>query len=237
MPSQIYVPEATVAGETPKALTVTASLALPWRLAKISGAALSGEVTAIMSSSPVFVGEVDDAGAIVRGVGDISARGLSAWRREVGPLTFADVRLETVLGWIAGACGGQVQVQAKGGQRRHYVLRRGRADQLVREALTAWGDMSPLIELDGSTLYIGKETESPHARAGTQFTARRAVNLLRLVQRGAEGTTLVLPLTPTLRVGHRGTVDHPLLSGDVRVTECEHQFGQRNLTRLEVMPL
>lgn len=240
MPSSIYRPSAQVNGVEVPAVQVSASLTVPWRRATWRGAATLGDATVAMSQSgdvaPVFVGLVDDPGAVARGTGEMTARGLPDWRREVGPLTFQDVRLETVLTWIAGACGGRVQVQAAGSMRRHYVLRRGRAHQLVTEALGAWRDMSALIELDGGTLYIGKETESPHARAGTQFSARRAVNVIGFKQSAPDHWSLTLPLTPHLRVGHRGTVDHPQLSGTVRIVDCDHVSGPRHFTRLEVTP-
>lgn len=239
MPSQIYAPSGAVNGADVKHLRVLSTLAVPWRRANFAGLAVSGVVTATMATDTelqVFAGEVDDPGAVVRGTGEVTARGLPAWRREIGPMTFQDVRLETVLNWIAGACGGTADVQATGSTRRHYVLRRGRASQLVTEALSAWRDMSALIELDGDTLYIGKENQSPHARAGTQFRARRAVNILHFQHSGPDQWTLTLPLTPHLRVGHRGQLDHPQLSGPVRITECDHLTGPRHMTRLEVTP-
>jgi hypothetical protein len=40
--------------------------------------------------------------------------GLPEWRRPVGPQGFQDVRLEEVLSWVQGACGGKAQIRARG---------------------------------------------------------------------------------------------------------------------------
>lgn len=241
MPSSIYAPSASVNGTKPNLLRVRASLTVPWRMATVRGEALSGRLEATMDATqagvPVFVGEVDRPDALVRDTGTATARGLPAWRREVGPMTFQDVRLETLLTWLAGACGGRAQVQARGAQRRHYVLRRGPAHQLAREALTAWRCEAVLIELDGETLYIGAEDQSPHATAGEQFDAMRGQNITGLTVTGPDYWQVRLPLMPHLRVGHRGQVEHPLITGAVRITDLEHQAGQQNFTQLEVTTL
>jgi len=141
--------------------------------------------------------------------------GLPEWREPVGPQGFQDVRLEEVLGWVQGACGGKAQIQSRGEPKRHYALPRLPAWEAALHALRAWGKEDVLHELDGGVLYIGPLEASPHY--GVRHQVREPVAVAR---RGVGRLVyLLLPPFPQLRLYHRLQVDHPAFRGTLLVVE------------------
>lgn len=236
-------PTVTVNDELVSGVHVQASLALPWRTARIVGTALpqSVEVTASYKAAPdwvVFQGDIDDARADVDATAHATARGLPAWRREVGPQGFVDVQLDTLLGWIAEQCGGTLDLNVPLVTRRHYQLTRGPAHRAVREALAAWQLDLVLLELDGGVLHVGPEAETPHATAGIQAHLARGDNITHLRERGGGRYHVTTPAMPWLRVSHRITLDHPLVTGPARITDVRLVMDEHHtLTELEVIRL
>lgn len=246
----VVSPLARVGGQLLAHLDVTTSLTSPWRTAHLGGPSVTGRVKAFAGYQnegiwTVFDGAVDtpattvyrpDEGGDRRGLA--LARGLPEWRRDIGPQSFQDVRLETLIAWLAAKCGGCVQCDVRGAARRSYLMPRGPAHRALKEALTSWRSDAALVELDDGTLYVGPEARTPFATARDAAVLVYGENILSLTDLGDGRWRLVTPLMPWLRVTHRLRVTHPLLRGRVRVTQARHVLTPRDVrTDLEVHTL
>ena len=223
---------------------VSAGWSVPWRTARLDAVALTQERVTVRFGYrgglivPVFEGLPDDLSGDRQGRSAAAlVRGLPHWRREIGPKGFQDGRLETVLSWIARECGGQIDLNVIGKPMRHYQVRRGPAHQAVREALLAWRVTADLLELDGGTLHVGPEDQSPHATAPPQAQLVQGRNLYALSDTGRGLYRLALPGMPWLRVGHRVQLKHERVRGLARVTELTHRWDRTGRTWLEVETL
>lgn len=241
MDFELSEPRVLVNDRIVEGLEVHASLAVPWRTARITGPALRGPITAQAGYRhtrlwTIFEGTLDDPREDALASGTATARSLSAWRAEVPAQGFQDVRLDTLLQWIADRAGVTVQLAVPRVMRRHYQLTRGPAHRAAREALAAFDVDAVTIELDGGQLYIGPEHASPHATANVQAVITRGDNLAELTDRSGGRYQVVVPAMPWVRVGHRLTLNHPLVNATVRVTDVRHIIdADRTLTELEVI--
>lgn len=239
----VLYPVALLNGKQVHVAEVHASLAQPWRSAHVRTLRLPPVVRLRFGHEPgriepVFLGTADDAGGDWRGKSDNALlRGLPDWRKEIGPQGFQDATLETVLRWLAGACGGQLDLNVKGKALRHYQVRQGPAHRAVREALAAWRTEAVLLELDGGVLHIGPEDQSPHALARDQARLVMGRNIFALSDVGDGRFRLSLPGMCWLRVSHRVEIKHDLFQGRARITEVTHRWGGRSVTDVEVMKL
>ncbi|WP_288482119.1 hypothetical protein [uncultured Deinococcus sp.] len=238
----VLYPAALMGGKTVLYAEVGAALSTPWRTAQLRSVVLPDPVKVELGYQggkmvTVFEAQApDDLAADWRGRSEnATVRGLPAWRREIGPQGFQDVRLETLLKWVAGACGGQIDVNVQGRPQRHYQVRRGPAHRVVQEALSAWRVEAALIELDGGVLHVGPESRSPHAAAGVQAQLVQGRNLYEVSDVGGGRYRLALPGMAWLRVAHRVTVKHDLVQGRVRITDVVHRWAGPGRTWLEVV--
>ncbi len=233
-------PVAQLGTDPTDSLQVSASLAVPWRTLNAEGRAVRGEVVAYAGYHDpgiweVFKGEPDTPRAEWTDEGKVTARGLPALRKQVGPMFFQDADLQTVLNWIGSQVSQPLQLTVQGATRRHYSVTAGSAWSVVKAALLSWRRLDYVaIELDDYSLYIGPEAQSPHATAPTQATLEHMVNIYEF-KAGKAGAYIVCPAYPWLRVGHRVTLTHPVVSGTARITEVVLEMNRRDTeSRLEV---
>lgn len=233
----IYRPRATVNAVGTRDVHVSASTAFPWRLAEFTSETELGDVTITMAvddaESTVFQGSVDNPGARIWETGQAKARGLPLWRQMVGPKSFEDAKLETILRWIADQCGARIDVATTGRHQRTYQLVRGPAYQLVQQALSAWRDQSVLTELDGGVLYVGPLEKCPLCALQT-LVLQHGQNIRSLKRSGVNSFTVATTLTPSLRLHNRLKVEHPMVTGTVQITRLAHQHSKRTFTEMEV---
>lgn len=238
---ELTEPYSTVNGQNLTSMHVTASLVVPWRSAQIQSDALTGQVTLAAGYNgqgiwPVFQGMVDSPESDVLGTGQAEARGLPEWRHMLPAQSFQDVDLQTLLQWVARSVSGQLQSPLKGARRRHYQIRPAPAYQVIQKAIQDWYIDAVLLELDGGILWAGPEPQSPHALAGVQALLVYSQNIISLKRSAAGGFVIRTPAMPWLRIGHRIYVEHPLLTGQVRITELHLESSPRNtVTELRVM--
>lgn len=234
---QIYRPSFTINGESARDVHVSASPAHPWRLASFSGDSQFSEVSIEMSngetSSTVFAGAVSDPGAHAWSRGNAQAKGLPAWRTPVRARGFTDVRLETVLQWIADQAKAKLQVATQGVMVRTYPMSQGPAYQLALQALKDWRNDSLLTELDGGVLYVGSETDCPLAVTHA-LQLEYGENIRSLEQIASDRWKITTHLVPDLRLLNRIKVTHPLITDTVKVVSVAHSAGASTRTEMEV---
>ncbi|WP_034335132.1 hypothetical protein [Deinococcus misasensis] len=235
---QIYRPSALVNSESARDVVVSASLAHPWRLARFSGDSQFTDVTIEMDTSgtpsKVFMGNVQDPGAYAWNKGNGQAKGLPGWRKVVKPRGFTDVRLETVLQWIADQAGARIHVATRGQMMRTYSMSKGTAYQLVMKALKDWRNDSLLTELDGGVLYVGPESACPLAVTHA-LQLEYGENIRRLEQVASDRWKIITHLVPDLRLLNRLKIMHPLITGTVKVVGLVQSASQNTCTEMEVV--
>lgn len=242
----VLYPVAYLGGKRVHVAEVQSSLTLPWRIARVRTLRLppvvnlqfgheQGRIETVFST--LLIPE-DDVSGDWRGKSDNAmVRGLPHWRKEIPAQGFQDATLEAVLGWIAGTCGGQLDLNVKGKALRHYQVRQGPAHRAVREALAAWRAEAVLLELDSGALHIGPEDRTPHALVKDQARLVMGRNILSLSDVGNGRFRLSVPGMCWLRVCHRVEIKHDLFKGRARITEVNHRWGGKSVTDLEVVKL
>jgi len=216
-----HLPRPRTPEGVPSLVEVAESPHVPWRWGLVRGLERPPS-RLVVDDEPLLAGQ-----AVARlPAQEWALWGLPEWRRPVGPQGFQDVRLEEVLGWVQGACGGKALIKSQGEAKRHYALPRLPAWEAALHALRAWGKEDVLHELDGGTLYIGPLDGSPHASV-----RHRVAEEVAVLRRLAEGRHyLLLPPMPRLRLYHLLEVDHPGFRGVLRVVEHRlHLSGREAL--------
>ena len=236
-------PTAYLGNEPTDALTVSASLAVPWRTLEAASVAVKGEVLAYAGYHDpgvweVFKGKPDTPRAEWTEQGTVTARGLPALRKPVKPQFFQDATLETVLKWIGAQVSQPLKLTVQGETRRHYAVSEGSAWSAIKAALLSWRRLEYVsVELDDYSLYIGPEEQSPFATAPIQATLEHLQNIYSL-KASAKGASVVVPAYPWLRAGHRVRLKHPAVSGTARITEVVTTIDKRDtISAVEVMLL
>lgn len=236
-------PVALLGTEPTDSLSVSASLAVPWRTLGAEGQAVRGEITAFAGYHDpgiweVFKGQPDTPRSRWTEYGNVIARGLPALRKPVPAQFFQDSDLQTVLKWIGAQVAQPLRLTVEGDTRRHYSVTAGSAWSAIKAALLSWRRLDYVsIELDDYSLYIGPEDRSPFATAPIQATLEHLVNIYRL-EASAKGARIVHPAYPWLRVGHRVTAAHPVLEGTARIAEVALEMnGRDTISTTEVQML
>lgn len=238
--TQLLYPVAKINDKPVAGLYFRSSLTVPWRTLGANGEAFRGQVTALAGYRStgvweIFKGELDTPKAVSSGQGEATARGLPALRKQVKAQFFQGADLQTVLNWIGSQVSQPLRLTVQGPARRHYSVTAGSAWSAIKAALLSWRRLDYVaIELDDYALYIGPEVRSPHATAPVQATLEHQINIYRL-KASAKGAQVVIPAYPWLRVGHRVTLAHPVVSGRARIVEAVLEMNRRDtLNTLEV---
>ena len=226
-------PTAYLGNEPTDALSVSASLAVPWRTLTAAAQTVRGEITAFAGYHDpgvweVFKGQPDTPRAEWTEQGTVTARGLPALRERVKAQFFQDSDLQTVLNWIGSQVSQPLKLTVQGEVRRHYAVSEGSAWSAIKAALLSWRRLEYVsLELDDYSLYIGPEEQSPFASAPIQATLEHLKNIYSL-KASANGASVVVPAYPWLRLGHRVTLKHPVVNGTARITEVVTTIDKRD---------